>query len=461
MTAEQGINIMKSSKRSQIIASIIVNLPLLSCGLSFAWITVSNLDLKSDKGAWIVTSLSIGACFGPILSALLLDRIGRKWFLYATTVPFIASWILIYMGKNWVEFFIARFIAGISIGAIYTMVPVYLGELTEPRIRGLAGTMMALFLNIGYILMFGLGTRMSEKMMALISLAPCAVFLLTAPWVPESPYYYLKKKKEKFAILTLVWLRRKKDNEEEIKEMKEFIEAEERGSIKELYTIPTHRKALLLVLLLLAGQQLSGYVAIQAYAVTLFRDMHISLSTNIVLLIMGGIALIMSLLSALIVDRVGRKPMFLISSYGTTLCLLTVGVYFLLIKIGMKIESYSIIPLIAVLVYLFCASLGLTVIPAVIISEIFPISVKSWATMFANVYGSVLALIVAQVYHLISNAWGNHVLFLLFAIIELVIAILATIFMPETARKSFMDIQKILGKDNVVATKVDAGESNK
>ncbi|CAK9796753.1 Facilitated trehalose transporter Tret1 [Anthophora quadrimaculata] len=461
MTVEGGTNIMKPSKRSQIIASLIVNLPLLSCGLSFSWITVSNLDLNTDKGSWIVTALSIGACLGPILSALLLDRIGRKWFLYATTFPFIASWILIYIGKKWVEFFVARFIAGISIGAIYTMVPVYLGELTEPRIRGAAGTLMALFLNIGYILMFGLGTRLNEKMMALISLAPCVAFLLMAPWVPESPYYYLKKKKEKFAILALVWLRRKKDNEDEIKEMNEFIKAEEQGSIKELYTVPTHRKALLLVLLLLAGQQLSGYIAIQAYAITLLQDMHVNISTNLVLLIMGGIALVMSLVPALIVDRIGRKPLFLMSSYSTTLCLLTIGVYFLMIKIGMKIQSYSIIPLVAVLAYLVCASIGLTVIPAVIISEIFPIGLKSWATMFANVYGSLLGLIVAQVYHLISQAWGNHVLFLLFAIIELVISILATIFMPETARKSFMDIQKILGKDNNVAQKADAEKCDK
>ncbi|CAK9804045.1 Facilitated trehalose transporter Tret1 [Anthophora plagiata] len=452
MTAEEGTKIVKSSKRSQIIASLIVNLPLLSCGLAYSWITVSNMDLKTDKGAWIVTALPIGACLGPILSALLLDRIGRKWFLYATTFPFICSWVLIYIGKKWMEFFIARLIAGISIGAIFTMVPVYLGELTEPRIRGAAGTMMSLFLNIGTILMYTLGTHMSEKIMALISLAPCAAFLLTAPWVPESPYYYLKKKKEKCAILSLVWLRRKKDNENEIKEMKEFIEAQEQGSIKELYTVPTHRKALLLVLLLLAGQQLSGYIAIQAYAITLIQDMHISLSTNIMLVIMAGITLAMSLVSTFIVDRIGRKPMFLISSYGTTLCLLTVGVYFLMIKIGMKMEAYSMIPLVAIIVYLICTSFGLVMIPAVVISEIFPISVKSWATMFANVYGSVLSLIVAQVYHLIINAWGNHVLFLLFAIIELVISILATIFMPETARKSFMEIQMILGKNNNIAT---------
>ncbi|XP_017791066.1 PREDICTED: facilitated trehalose transporter Tret1-like [Habropoda laboriosa] len=445
MTAEEGSgNAERKSRRSQIIASVIVNLPLISCGLAFSWVTVAKLNLETNEGSWVVAATPIGACFGPILSALLLDRIGRKWFLYGTTFPFIASWILTYLAKSWTLYIVARLISGVSIGAIYTMVPVYLGELMEPRIRGSAGTMMSLFLNLGYIVMYGVGPRLDRKMMALVCLVPCVVFLLTAPWIPESPYYYLKREREKYAALSLVWLRRTKDNTAEINEIKEFIKAEEKGSVMDLYRHSTYKIAMLLVLLLLAGQQLSGFIAIQSYAVTLLIDMHLSLNTNLVLIIMGSISLVMSVLSTFIIDRLGRRLVFLTSSYSTSLCLLVVGLYFLLNKIGMKIESLSIIPLIAVFLYLIFFSFGLATIPSVFISEIFPISVKSWATTIANTYGSLLGLVVTQCYSIIQRQFGYHVLFLFFAIVELVVAIVASIYMPETARKSFMEIQNIL-----------------
>ena len=78
-------------------------LPMAACGFVFAWPTPSlpkleeissPLHLTSDQGAWVVTALPIGACFGTILSALLIDRIGRKLFLYLTSVPFMICWIL-------------------------------------------------------------------------------------------------------------------------------------------------------------------------------------------------------------------------------------------------------------------------------------------------------------------------------------------------------------------------------
>lgn len=296
-------------------------------------------------------------------------------------------------------------------------------------------------------------------MFALMSIVPTAVFLLTAIWLPESPYYYLMKKKEKCAALTLSWLRRKNDNNDEIEEMKKSVEAERQGSCKELFVVAGHRKALLLVLLLLAGQQFSGYMGVLSYTSTLIKSFHTNFDDNSILLIISAISMITSLLSSCVVDKLGRKPVFLTSSYGSSLCLVVIGVYFLLEKLDMDVRNLSLVPLIALIVYIVSVAFGLSSIPAIITSEIFSIDMKSWATMVTNMYGSVLGIIVGKGYQLVSDHVGNDVIFLAFAIIELIIAITASVVMPETSRKTFGEIQEILNKSTAKrSNKTDGGE---
>ncbi|XP_071878329.1 facilitated trehalose transporter Tret1 isoform X2 [Bombus fervidus] len=446
----------------QLISSIVVNLTLLVSGICFSWSAIAieqYEDLQNvDNAGWVVVALNIGAIFGPILSALLLNRIGRKWLIYATSAPFIACWVLTYFEKSWVYLFVARFCAGISIGILYAAVPLYIGELVETKIRGVCSSMMPVMLQLGYMFVYGAGPHVDKKIFSLLSIIPTAIFLLTAIWLPESPYYYLMKNKEKSATLTLAWLRRKNNNNDEMEEMKKSAEAEGQGGYKELFIVPAHRKALFLVLLLLAGQQFSGYMGILSYASILIKSFHTNFDNNSILLIISTVSMITCLISSCVVDKLGRKPVFLISSYGSSLCLIVIGVYFLLEKLDMDVRNLSLVPLIALIAYIISVGFGLNSIPAIVTSEIFSIDMKNWATMVTNVYGSVLGIIVGKCYQLVSDHVGSHVIFLAFASIELVIAITASIIMPETSRKTFGQIQEILNKSTAKHSNKTKGE---
>ncbi|XP_053975235.1 facilitated trehalose transporter Tret1-like isoform X2 [Hylaeus volcanicus] len=451
----------------QIIASIIATLSFLAAGLIYSWPTpvlpqietkTAKLHVTSDEGGWIVSALPIGAIFGPIVSALLIDNIGRKWFLYITSVPFIACWILTYLATDWLLLFVGRLVGGISIGSIFAAVPVYLGEIVEPRIRGAVGTLLGLSLSVGNLLMCGIGPLVDMKLLALFCLVPTVVFVLTAAWLPESPYYSLKKGKRETAELSLVWLRGKIDNEKEINEIVEYINAEEKGGFKELFTDRINRKSLLIVLLLSAGQQLSGLGAIQSYAGFLFKDMSLKLSPNDLVLILCGLGIVAGALSMVVIDRFGRRYLFLISSYIVGLCLCLIGVYFVLQK-QMKLDKFSWVPLAVSVVYYIFTSLALTSIVSVVSSEIFSIRVKRWATMFIHIFGSLLNLIVAKCYQLVVDAFGYPVIFFAFGIIELIVATTAVFVLPETSKKSLADIQKTLHKDE--HKKIDKTEKKK
>ncbi|XP_046141919.1 facilitated trehalose transporter Tret1-like [Osmia bicornis bicornis] len=439
---------------NQIIASFIATLTLLSCGLCIGWPTIflhgkeSDVPLTPDSRLLVAVAVLIGACAGPILSGLLIDRIGRKWFLYMTTIPILAGWILIFVAKKWLLLFMGRLVAGLSVGAIYTVVPIYTGEITEPRVRGAASGIMAVMLNLGYIFTYGVGPILGRKNLAVINLIPVIVFGLTFVWIPESPYYYLKKQKQKDAELSLTWLRGKLNNEKEIEEIKTFIKSEEECSIKKL-TVPTNRKALLILMLLFAGQQLSGLLAIESYTRVLLPKIDFNVDIRVTLLIISSLTLVTSLVTTLVVDKIGRKVVFLISAYGATICLLVVGVYCYLYGKVAKLNELTWVPLIVILLHSIVFSFGLGSIPAIMSSELFPMNVKSWAITFANIFSFLLALIVAGCYEFVIDAFGYYIIFWALGILELIITITLTVIMPETSRKSFIEIQQMLkGKSN-------------
>lgn len=167
---------MNINLRNILIVSLIlipVNLALFSAGISVGWPTIavpklenessSNIHISQNDGILIINAIPVGAIVGSILSGLLLNVVGRKWFLYATSVPFIICWLLTYFANSWIEILIARLISGISVGALYSMAPLYIGELVEPRIRGASNAMLSFMFNLGCMFVFGLQPILSKE----------------------------------------------------------------------------------------------------------------------------------------------------------------------------------------------------------------------------------------------------------------------------------------------------------
>ncbi|XP_076652802.1 facilitated trehalose transporter Tret1 isoform X2 [Halictus rubicundus] len=437
----------------QIIASVVAYLTLLAAGLCYAWPTVtldyyrnpkSTIKMTSVQESWMVTAMPLGALIGPIGSALLVDRVGRKWFLFAICLPFVAGWILLYLARTWVFLFIGRLFSGMPTGALCSVVPLYVGEIVETKIRGAANMLFIIFLNTGYIIVYAIGPWVDPKILALICLVPTFLILLWIPWLPESPYYCLKKNNEKGANLSLIWLRRNTNNTKTIEEMSEFMELEKNGGLKELLTKPVHRKALYITLLLIGGQQLSGTMAINSYAGVLIGHMHPILTTQLVLVILGVISVVSGIATALIIDRIGRKPLFLISAYMCSICLALIGTYFLLGNLRFNMKPYNLVPVVSLILYYVTFSIGLGSIPAVVCSEIFPLGVKMWASALTNTVGALLGLIVSKCYQPIVDAAREETIFYIFCAVELIIATTAIFIMPETSKKSFLQIQNEL-----------------
>lgn len=96
-----------------------------------------------DEQSWIGSLLALGAIFGPPLSGFLAGAIGRKWTMMFLAVPFLIAYIIMAFAKQLVAFYVARILCGISVGGVFTVSPMYIGEVATHENRGALGSLFS------------------------------------------------------------------------------------------------------------------------------------------------------------------------------------------------------------------------------------------------------------------------------------------------------------------------------
>ncbi|XP_043266449.1 facilitated trehalose transporter Tret1-like isoform X1 [Venturia canescens] len=443
----------KSSIFRQLLAGCTANLTLINVGLQFGWPTVSlptlqdekaEIHVTSSEGAWIVSFLLVGACLGPVISVNLVNSIGRKWTLLLTVIPSIGSWVLVYYAKDAQMFCIARFIGGIALGSTFATVPMYVGEIAEKETRGALGSVVCIMISLGIILICVLGPFFTIPIMSLIATGSSLIFMITFIWMPETPYYYLTKRKYKEAERALIWLRRRRDVDLELQEMCILTRKEVRleGGIKELIKTRGNRLATLIVLVTFGAQEMAGFTAITAYSGLILQGIADEIDPGIVITAGGVVTLIFFFLASFIIDKIGRKLLMFLSAVGDILCLVLMGLYFQLRSKDTEDVNCMfwllVVPLLALQAFY---AIGLGPVPWAIVSELYPLNVKASATMVFSIYSSILSFFTCKLYQVVTDQWGEPVVFYSCATIEVIFIGLAMFIVFETKGKSFKEIQ--------------------
>lgn len=144
--------------------------------------------------------------------------------------------------------------------------------------------------------------------------------------MPETPNYYLSKGRRDDAIKSLKWLRpgaEHIDIKKELAEIQLDIDLLERqkGSYKDLFTKRANRKAIIIVSGILFFMQTSGIDVVLFNSQTIFQKTGSNLRPEIATIIIGAVQMLSSFITIFIVEKLGRKPLLIISGVGMSLTL--------------------------------------------------------------------------------------------------------------------------------------------
>ncbi|CAH1968369.1 unnamed protein product [Acanthoscelides obtectus] len=209
----------------QYVTSVSATLCILSSEMHFGWTSPSlpqltsgqySFTINQDEASWLAVILLAGTVVGAFFAGTSANLLGRKKIVLLTAVPLLIGWYMIALATNVKVLYAARFIAGMSSGLCFSTVPMYLGEVSEPDIRGMLTSLAPVCVVLGVLFINVIGNYLPIDTTAYVSSIFPVVFVLTFIWMPESPAYLLQKNQTEAAKRALVLLRGPQEGEKEL-----------------------------------------------------------------------------------------------------------------------------------------------------------------------------------------------------------------------------------------------------
>ncbi|HUA75836.1 MAG TPA: sugar porter family MFS transporter [Solirubrobacteraceae bacterium] len=395
-----------------------------------------------------VGSLLIGAVVGAILSGYSADAISRRRTKIISGCVYVLGALASALSQTSAELIAARFVLGLAVGTASFVSPMYISELAPKRIRGGVTSFNQLMVVTGimaaYIVNWALKDAADNwRWMLGLGALPGLALAIGMYFQPFSPRWLVEQGREEEALATLKRARDSDDDaQEELDEIKEA--AAEQKSVREVWR-PDVRPLVLLGLVLAIAQQLIGVNTVIYYAPTILKFTGLSTSSAITQALSVGITnLVFTIVAVLLLDRIGRRALLIVGTAGCVLSLAMLGVFFA--SSGLQ-DSASWVALVCLIVYIASFAIGLGPVFWLMISEIFPLAVRSPAMSVSTVGNWSANFLVSSFFLSLVSAISREGTFWLYAGFGVLSLIFFLARVPETKGRSLEEIERELGAD--------------
>jgi len=229
---------------------------------------------QDDAGAsWFGSIVTLGGIVGSVFAGWFVQRSGRRTTMFVATVPYLAGWVLIYMGTSVEMLCFGRFLTGLGCSVAIVPIPLYVAETASKDLRGTLGSGVQLSVAIGILLVYALGLAFNWRELALIgTVIPVLAAMLTLR-SPESPRFLVDVGRNGEAVTILTWLRGSAAMaEEECRDMEESASGfVARASLSDLIRRPELFRPLTIGVMIMVFQQISGINVVVFYTVSIFQ----------------------------------------------------------------------------------------------------------------------------------------------------------------------------------------------
>jgi MFS transporter, SP family, galactose:H+ symporter len=396
---------------------------------------VKEFSLKPASEGLAASMILIGAFFGSLSTGYLADRFGRRPILMFSAILYVASNLPMLFISSYPAFLFLRFITGIAAGINSLACPLYLAEIAPPPKRGaFVGAFplaMAFGILIGYVLNLEFAPSENWRFMFFFTAIPAAFQAAMLFFVPESPkWLYGSGQTEKGTAV----LRSLHSGDDLLPEKHELA----KSSWRALFS-PVFRKGLYIGISLLVMQQWCGINAIINFAPKIFQQAGFASVQDAIVatLGLGVINFGGTMLALLLIDRLGRRILLLFSQVGVVLSLLFFTATFIF-------PGYSWLSILCLVIYTFTFAIGLGPIPWVLVSEIYPLSIRAHGIAMMTFLNWLSNFLVVFLFPGILASWGGSGAFGLFTVIALGAFFLFLKIIPETKGKTLEEIEASL-----------------
>jgi len=402
-------------------------------------------------GTFIMSMALWGTVLGALTGGIPAEKFGRKKTLFWIGILFAVSALGTAFAPGPYIFSFFRFVGGIGIGVSSVVAPTYISEISTPATRGRLTAMYQFNIVFGILVAFvsnyllqGVGGADDWRWMLGVLIIPSVLYTLLVPGVPESPRWLisiknnLSKAKE---VLTQIGAGNPDEEIEKIVAANKSIEG--RGSEK-IFSSRKYKKVLWLAFFIAFFNQLSGINFILYYAPEILSRIGLaakeSLANSIAI---GGTNLIFTFVGLYLIDRLGRRTLLIIGSFGYIISLAMVAIAF-------KTEASPVFLMTFLLLFIASHAIGQGAVIWVFIAEIFPNKVRALGQSFGASTHWVFAALITLITPLFldkdhgifkKNPWPIFAFFAFMMVLQLIWVLMKV---PETKGISLEELEKKL-----------------
>ena len=339
---------------------------------------------------------------------------------------------------------VARFLIGLAVGSASMVVPLYIGEVAPPRVRGALVSLNQLAITAGilasYLVDYGLSSSSNWRLMFGLAAIPAVILFTGTLFGHESPYWLVARGRDDEARAVLRPVRDEDSIETEVDELRAL--SRRRSSFGEVLA-PAVRPALMVGVMLAIFQQITGINTVIYYAPTLLQTAGFGNSSALLANVgVGLVNVLMTIVALWLLDRTGRRPLLLWGTAGMAAGMFITGFSFIG---GPHLSGApALIAIAGLLIYTGSFAIGLGPVFWLLIAEIYPLKVRGSAMSLATIANWASNFVVTISFLTLLNAISGFGVFMLFGFLTLVALGYFWRKVPETKGRSLQQIERDL-----------------
>ncbi|MBO6891243.1 MAG: sugar porter family MFS transporter [Roseibium sp.] len=402
----------------------------------------------AQSEGFMTGAVPFGAIFGAVVALLTVDRFGRRPVLIFSSILFAAGSLAAALAFSVWSLTLARLIIGMAIGVSSLVAPMYLAEIAPARIRGAVVSAFQLMITIGILAAFVVDWAFSYsgswRFMLGFSLIPACICLAGILRAPESPRWLVLAGKEKDArtVLKTVQPDISTDRVDTIvREIEDSHPSDPSEESWSRFREPRLRGLLIFSVAAFFLQQFSGINVILNYAPQILDKAGLSGIANELIATagIGAINMLVTILSMAVVDKVGRRPLFIFGFAGAFASLAIIALLFQLDN-----PHLALLTLIALFAFVFFFAISLGPLPWLYMSELFPLALRGKGMAVASLSNWICNFLVVFLFPALAASLGESMTFGMFALCCAFGLWYAWSFAPETRGVSLEEIDQAI-----------------
>jgi sugar porter (SP) family MFS transporter len=404
---------------------------------------VRRFSMTEAELGWAVSSALVGCIVGAIAIGHPGDIYGRRRMLFVTAALFLVSAVWTGAARSYTELVLARILGGIGVGGASVMAPLYISEISPPRIRGRLVSMMQLAIVTGIVTAFfsnyllaNLGPE-SWRYMFWAGAIPAAAFFCLLFSVCQSPRWLVKVGRADEALTVLRTVDPEEDTDQVLNDIRQSLAHEEHTAGMNLFRMP-YLRLILIGVVVAAFNQLTGINLVMYYAPRIFTSAGFAEGSALLQTVaVGGSLLLFTMVGMALIDTVGRKRLLMIGALGMPACLGLVA-WGLIQRIQGGFLLFSMIGF----VMFFCTAQGVVI--WVILSEMFPNRIRARAMAIGSFAVWVVNAIITFLFPVMARKLGTGQVFAFHALTTFLSFFFFWKYLVETKGRSLEEIEDLV-----------------